>query len=160
MLLLHPVWCHSVVSGNHLIPGEAVTWVCLSLRCIPVLLLGFWGLWGCRLLRLLRAAGLLFDLRVPILYTGDVPCNGAGDPLVVRPACRTLGLPRLAMAMASSSSAALRLAALRSSFIVCTVAGRAPGCISSISSVMREAPRWNSCSSWRLAMARMKGRTS
>ena len=64
------------------------------------------------------------------------------------------------MAMASSSSAALLLAALRSSLMVWTVVGLAAGCISSNSSVMREAPLWNSCCSWRLAMAKMKGRTS
>ena len=86
------------------------------------------------------AVSLLLDLRVPVLYTGDVPCNGAGEPLVVRPAGRTLGLPRLAMAMASSSSAALWLAALRILSRVCTVDCLGQGCISSKSSVILDAP--------------------
>ena len=110
-----------MVPGNHLIPCEAIARIGLGLWCVPVLLL--WLLDG----RLLGTAGLLLDFRIPVLYTGDVPCNGAGEPLVVRPACRTLGLPRLAMAIASSSSAALWLAALRSSSIVCTVVYLAPG---------------------------------
>ena len=61
-------------------------------------------------LSLLFEAFPLLDLIVPQLYVSDVSCDGGGDPFVrIEPAGMVLGLPRLAMIMASSSSVALLL---------------------------------------------------
>ena len=90
-----------MVPGDHLVPGEAVTGIGLGFLCVLL------GLLGSRLLGLLGMASLLLDLRVPVLYKGDVPCNGAGELLVVRPAGRTLGLPRLFFSLAFPSALTL-----------------------------------------------------
>ena len=137
-----------MVLGNHLVPGETVSWVGLRFWGVPVLGLRLFGF------LFLGEAFSFLDLVIPELYTGDVSCNGAGKPLVVGPACRAFGLPRLAMIMASSSSAA-RLLALRRSPSACVVACLGKGWMSSKSSVTLEAPLWNSCSSCRLAIAKM-----
>ena len=134
LLALHQRWCHSVVLGDHLAPSQAVAGVGLGFGCIPVL--------GILLLSLLFEAFPLLDLIVPQLYVSDVSCDGGGDPFVsVEPAGRPLGLPRLAMIMGSSSSAALLLAAFRRSPREWVVACLGNVGLSSRSSVILVAPR-------------------
>ena len=87
-----------MVLGDHFILCETVAWLCLRLGCVPVFYIGF-------VFSSLLSFPFL-DLVIPQFYVGDVSVEGGGNQLVVEPAGRALGLPRLAMMRASSSPAA------------------------------------------------------
>ena len=129
--------------------GEAIARFLLGFWCVPVL----HGFVFFSLLAFLLQVLSLLDLVVPKLYFSNVSGDGGSDPFMgVEQVCRALGLPRLAPMMASSSAAALLLAAFRRSPRVWVVACLGADMLSSSSSVIWVAPRWNSCSSCRLCL--------